>query len=215
MFSFIFFSLLFSILAQSRPLLPLKERDVVAPPVLSPNETSIWPIGTKQTVVWDTPPILPPEVISSPTNTRIENPLAQGFNITQGRVQVVVPNVPPRTDYIVVLMGDSGNASPPFAITLSGSPPDDSSTSTTSSESLITTPIPITGSSITGGSGETFTPSLSSPTTSVSTSMSLTLPATGTGTAIAASATQNGATSAHHVGAMCFALAMIVSGLLL
>jgi len=31
-----------------------------------------------------------------------ENPLAQGFNILQGRVEIQVPDVPPGDDYTVV-----------------------------------------------------------------------------------------------------------------
>ena len=36
------------------------------------------------------------------TRSLTDNPLAQGFNITQGSVNVTVPNVPPRNDYIIV-----------------------------------------------------------------------------------------------------------------
>jgi hypothetical protein len=31
-----------------------------------------------------------------------DNPLAQGFNILDGRVEVTVPNVPTRDDYAIV-----------------------------------------------------------------------------------------------------------------
>jgi hypothetical protein len=37
--------------------------------------------------------------------------LAKGFNILDGQVEVTVPDLDPRTDYQVVLFGDSGNFS--------------------------------------------------------------------------------------------------------
>ncbi|EIW53254.1 uncharacterized protein TRAVEDRAFT_87231, partial [Trametes versicolor FP-101664 SS1] len=49
-------------------------------------------------------------------NLDIENPLAEGFLITAGSVEVTVPQVATRDDYIVVLFGDSGDVSPEFTI---------------------------------------------------------------------------------------------------
>ncbi|KAF8636228.1 hypothetical protein AX17_003714 [Amanita inopinata Kibby_2008] len=43
-------------------------------------------------------------------------PLAEGFDISQGQVDIVVPQVDPRNDYIIVLFGDSGNRSSRFTI---------------------------------------------------------------------------------------------------
>lgn len=31
---------------------PLSRRDVVAPPIITPNAQTVWPIGTTQTVTW-------------------------------------------------------------------------------------------------------------------------------------------------------------------
>ncbi|KAJ7134790.1 hypothetical protein C8R44DRAFT_730130 [Mycena epipterygia] len=45
-----------------------------------------------------------------------DHPLAAGFDIRDGRCTVSVPDVPPRDNYIIVLMGDSGNRSPEFMI---------------------------------------------------------------------------------------------------
>lgn len=43
--------------------------------------------------------------------------LARDFPISAGIVEIKLPNdLQPRTDYIIVLMGDSGNASPKFEI---------------------------------------------------------------------------------------------------
>ncbi|KAG6853571.1 hypothetical protein C0991_003167 [Blastosporella zonata] len=50
-------------------------------------------------------------------NLDLDNPLAQNFKLRAGEVQITVPSVPPRDDYIIVLFGDSGNSSPAFAIT--------------------------------------------------------------------------------------------------
>ncbi|KAL1722866.1 hypothetical protein EV715DRAFT_246867 [Schizophyllum commune] len=90
-----------------------------------------------------------------------DNPLAQGFSITLGSYDVTVPDVEERSDYIIVLFGDSGNSSPKFTITGGSSSGSSSAASptttaneareTTASDevtaltSIISTPIPITG----------------------------------------------------------------------
>jgi hypothetical protein len=45
-----------------------------------------------------------------------DHPLAEGFDIRDGHRTIRVPDVPPRNNYIVVVMGDSGNRSPEFTI---------------------------------------------------------------------------------------------------
>ena len=45
-----------------------------------------------------------------------ENPLAKDFPITAGHTEITVPSVTTRDSYILVLFGDSGNASPMFTI---------------------------------------------------------------------------------------------------
>ncbi|KAF8630011.1 hypothetical protein AX15_003160 [Amanita polypyramis BW_CC] len=247
MFSLINF--LFLSLLVSAPVLsvPLKERDVVAPPVTAPNATSTWSVGSVQTVVWDTSMLPPDNEITNKIgqvvlghlgggglNLMLDNPLASGFKITQGSINVVVPNVPPRNDYIVVLFGDSGNTSPAFAIT-GGSASSTSSTSQSSSTSVVTTS---TTSTTRGGTPTTTTPGSTSqspvPTTTVTatdTAPSSTTPSSitpsstfGSSTTVVVltssqpsttSATSNGATSMHRIGATCLGAALIVSGLLL
>jgi hypothetical protein len=49
-------------------------------------------------------------------NLDVANPLAQGFKLAAGTVTFPVPKVTPNDNYIVVLFGDSGNASPKFTI---------------------------------------------------------------------------------------------------
>lgn len=52
----------------------------------------------------------------------LDHPLATGFMLTDGSHDIVIPNVAERKTYIIVLMGDSGNASPKFTITNPNSP---------------------------------------------------------------------------------------------
>ncbi|TEB33219.1 hypothetical protein FA13DRAFT_195214 [Coprinellus micaceus] len=125
----------------------LERRDVVVPKIISPTASSVWPVGSTQTVTWDTSDFPPYNQITNKLgrvilgrdtgdslNLDIDHPLAQGFNITNGKVDIVVPNVPPRNDYLIVLMGDSGNTSPSFAITaISAGPGSTTSSSATSS----------------------------------------------------------------------------------
>ncbi|KAI0917131.1 hypothetical protein AcW1_007593 [Taiwanofungus camphoratus] len=110
---------------------PLKispvEDDVYSPPITSPSVFSVWTVGSNQTVTWNTASI-PSENQNSTgllllgyqednnEHLDIRSPLATGFPIASGSVNVVVPNVTTRSDYIVVLFGDSGNASPQFTI---------------------------------------------------------------------------------------------------
>ncbi|KAF9820722.1 hypothetical protein IEO21_01165 [Rhodonia placenta] len=104
------------------------EREVFSPPVTSPDASTTWHIGSIEQVTWDTSSI--PKAITNSKGKLVlgyvnngidehldlEHPLAAGFDITQGSVQVVVPNVEPANDYIVALFGDSGNRSPAFTI---------------------------------------------------------------------------------------------------
>ncbi|KIL66222.1 hypothetical protein M378DRAFT_75513 [Amanita muscaria Koide BX008] len=103
--------------------LPIVIRDVYVPPILTPKAGDVWVIGEKRTVTWDTSN--PPQSITNKIGeiylregdtTFLDSPLAQGFDILLGTMEVTVPNVTPGNDYMIVLMGDSGNWSPPFSI---------------------------------------------------------------------------------------------------
>jgi len=96
--------------------------------ISSPNILSNWPVGTTQTIQWD--PSQVPQTAANHTgivllgyyednseNLDTQTPLASGFMIADGQVDITVPNVTTRNDYIVVLFGNSGNASPTFTIT--------------------------------------------------------------------------------------------------
>ncbi|EAU88373.1 hypothetical protein CC1G_05139 [Coprinopsis cinerea okayama7 len=180
----------------------LTQRDVVAPPILKPDASSVWPIGTIQEVIWDITNLPPDSQITNPIgrvilgrdtgdslNLDLDNPLAEGFHIRQGRVNITVPNVPPRPDYLIVLMGNSGNTSPSFAITqiaddtnnspspsrppvadpepsLPGVSPTVSSQPAILSSTTITDPIPITGTTITGSWDTSIIEETEAPTNS-------------------------------------------------
>ncbi|TFY81138.1 hypothetical protein EWM64_g2875 [Hericium alpestre] len=106
----------------------LAERDVWSPPISSPSKGDVWTIGSTVTVSWDASN--PPKTVTNNSgrlllgyldgtgseNLDIEHPLAQYFDLRDGKVDVSVPNVPSRDSCIVVLLGDSGNASPTFTI---------------------------------------------------------------------------------------------------
>lgn len=122
--------------------IPIHPRDVWVPPITYPVAGTVWAPGGTYNVTWDT--------TSKPTNVtnsqgmvylRIGNatqstPLAQGFPLTAGVVNVTIPaGTQPSTEWMVVrklishriqseanlalcfpVFGDSGNWSPPFTI---------------------------------------------------------------------------------------------------
>ncbi|KAI0301176.1 hypothetical protein B0F90DRAFT_1628799 [Multifurca ochricompacta] len=106
-------------------------RDVWVPPIIEPHENTVWCIGCTVTVTWNTS--TRPARVTNPKGTLVlgflrpdgegvENldnghPLAKGFSLEAGEVEFVVPNVVPKDNYIVALIGDSGNISPKFIIT--------------------------------------------------------------------------------------------------
>ncbi|KAK7469367.1 hypothetical protein VKT23_003842 [Stygiomarasmius scandens] len=163
--------------------IPLDKRDVINPPIIKPDASTVWTVGQAETVTWDTSGLPPDSQITNPTGTvvlgfiedgddslhlMLDDPLAKGFSIRDGQVNITVPSVTPRSDYIIVLMGDSGNASPKFTInagrTLTASA-SASSSSAIDSTSLISTPIPITGSAITGTPPSSTSVDSTSPST--------------------------------------------------
>ncbi|KAI0688703.1 hypothetical protein BC835DRAFT_1284152 [Cytidiella melzeri] len=116
--------------AQSWSASQLTTRDVWDPKILTPGTLTVWKRGSTVTVTWDTSnapqhptntqgTIYLGHVQTGETNEHLDtaHPLAQGFSLAEGTVQVQVPSdVSPGADYIIVLMGDSGNRSPTFRI---------------------------------------------------------------------------------------------------
>ncbi|KAF9644283.1 hypothetical protein BDM02DRAFT_3077858, partial [Thelephora ganbajun] len=99
------------------------------PQITAPQAGDIWTVGSTQFVTWNTDRIPPSAVnktgalflgfldgYATSENLDIHRPLAYGFPLIDGCVSVQVPDVKPRDTYIVVLMGNSGNASPEFTI---------------------------------------------------------------------------------------------------
>jgi len=101
---------------------------VVTPAITQPSPGTTWLVGTTQNIMWDTSNIPPSGknnhgVIllgfnngTGSENLNISHPLASNFLLTNGIQNVTVPNVPAKTTYFVVLIGDSGNKSPQFTI---------------------------------------------------------------------------------------------------
>ncbi|KAG6334255.1 hypothetical protein ID866_4830 [Astraeus odoratus] len=121
------FLLAFSYMTNAAPVQPV-ELLVFSPNITSPNGQTVWFTGSKQNVTWETDNI-PDEKKNSTgllllghqtnnsENLDIHNPLATQFPISLGYVEITVPQgLENRTDYIVVLFGDSGNACPEFTI---------------------------------------------------------------------------------------------------
>ncbi|KAH7921314.1 hypothetical protein BV22DRAFT_1019579 [Leucogyrophana mollusca] len=111
-------------MAISLPVARLQARDVFVPPILYPHAGTIWKVGNHHNVTWDTAGA-PVNITNSIGHIYLvvhglidlDNELAGGFNILDGRVVIQVPDVAPADDYALVLFGDSGNFSPNFTIT--------------------------------------------------------------------------------------------------
>ncbi|KAH9977576.1 hypothetical protein BJV74DRAFT_860283 [Russula compacta] len=116
---------------QQSPVQFLSKRDVWAPRVITPNDDTVWKVGSTVTATWDISS-RPAEVTnpigtlllghinadgSGGENLDVDHPLAQNFTLAAGQVSFPVPSVSPGSNYIVVLIGDSGNASDEFTIT--------------------------------------------------------------------------------------------------
>ncbi|KAF8842184.1 hypothetical protein BDN67DRAFT_966178 [Paxillus ammoniavirescens] len=127
---FSFFSALFlgfSYLVSGAPVQPV-ELIAFAPTITAPNAGDIWPTNSKQSVCWRTDNV--PAQIQNTTvvillgysennseNLDIQHPLASGVPIMDGTVEITVPwNATYRTDYLVALIGDSGDTSDCFTI---------------------------------------------------------------------------------------------------
>ncbi|KAH8825174.1 hypothetical protein DL96DRAFT_1612175 [Flagelloscypha sp. PMI_526] len=153
-------------LASSVPLASQKlgKRIVFDPPVTKPSKGTVWTVGQKQTVTWDTSVLPEDSKAAKPTGNLIlgyildgqvnlhldiDNPLAENVQLWDGKAEVTVPKVKARSTYIVVLMGSSGNKSAQFTIKAGGAAGGAAQGPDTTS--LITDPIPITGTTITGG----------------------------------------------------------------
>jgi len=109
--------------------LPLEPRDVFVPPITYPHSGTVWYTGQRHNVTWATDPhpvnitnskgmiVMAQGGLTFVTGPgSLASPLAHGFDILLGRIEVAVPDVPTAADYQLVLFGDSGNYSPNFTI---------------------------------------------------------------------------------------------------
>ncbi|KAH8110484.1 hypothetical protein DFH11DRAFT_1880544 [Phellopilus nigrolimitatus] len=129
------FAVLLSLFSLARALpLALQPRDVWAPRVTYPVFGTVWSVGERYNVTWDL--TSEPKQITNPTGQiwlrkdgltlsqgpgSTQDPLASGFNLTDGHVEITVPDIAPDSDYELVLFGDSGNFSPNFTISAASS----------------------------------------------------------------------------------------------
>jgi len=142
------------------------EKTVYDPHITDPAQGTAWKAGDDETVKWDTSS-LPSSYDGTGTlllgyidpsspgeHLMIDSPLATGFLLTDGSKTITLPsNLTTKSTYIVVLMGDSGNASPEFTINAASSSTSNSQSSTSSSTNLVgsdgtfsaSTPTTITG----------------------------------------------------------------------
>lgn len=115
-------------------ILTLASALVINPKITSPSTGTKWRAGREFTVKWDTTyndgkkdvPI--PDSYKGaiklgylenddPYNEHLYWDLAKGFKLNAGSQKITLPDdLPTRTSYIIVLMGNSGNASPKFTI---------------------------------------------------------------------------------------------------
>ncbi|KAF9308903.1 hypothetical protein BG003_010435 [Podila horticola] len=103
---------------------------IVNPKITSPEADVEWPAGSTQTIKWNTEHVdnhnatgslvlgyLSDDISDMSEHLDYTHPLAADFKLIDGSLDIVIPNVVTRKTYIIVLFGDSGNASPKFTIT--------------------------------------------------------------------------------------------------
>ncbi|KAH9480200.1 hypothetical protein JR316_0006798 [Psilocybe cubensis] len=104
-------------------------RGVYSPNITNPTGRTVWIGGTDVVVTWDhddmpAKPANPKGTLllgylddgSEDEHLDVEHPLAADFDLKKGFVTFKCPEVVEREQYIVVLVGNSGNRSPTFKI---------------------------------------------------------------------------------------------------
>ncbi|KAH9977584.1 hypothetical protein BJV74DRAFT_901563 [Russula compacta] len=183
---------LYCVAIQVAHALPFVKRIVIDPHITSPDAATVWTPGNDELVTWDTSTVPPTGDYNgtlllgyqtdNSENLDLEHPLAVGFSLRDGSVRVTCPVVSPANNYIVVLMGDSGNASPQF--TISG----------TNQDSAASPPQDLAASQ---SNQPSSTEPVSSPSTSTHTSQSATTPTSGSHSSALTSYTTPSAQSPH------------------
>ncbi|ORZ12677.1 hypothetical protein BCR42DRAFT_419748 [Absidia repens] len=105
---------------------------VLNPKITSPTADTKWRAGDKRTITWDTEHVVGGPIPASykgtlklgyldpkdSPNEHLKWDLASGFPLNKGSQVVTLPaDLETKRTYIIVLMGNSGNASPQFTIT--------------------------------------------------------------------------------------------------
>ncbi|KAG1869865.1 hypothetical protein C8R48DRAFT_102288 [Suillus tomentosus] len=104
------------------PLSAVMRRDVWVPTITSPTSDSTWTVGKSFLVTWDTSS--KPAQVTNPNgeiylrlgDETQSSPIASGFALTDGQIEVTIPSDTTPDQYRVVLFGDSGNWSDQFPI---------------------------------------------------------------------------------------------------
>ncbi|KZP20300.1 hypothetical protein FIBSPDRAFT_861820 [Athelia psychrophila] len=118
----LFFALCSALSLTSAAPMSLDQRDVWSPPITYPHTGTVWKVGAKYNVTWDTSNA--PKQITNKIGSIylrdgekwLPTVVASGFSILDGRKEITVPSVKPGSSYTLVLMGDSGNISEEFTI---------------------------------------------------------------------------------------------------
>ncbi|KAI0335382.1 hypothetical protein GY45DRAFT_1333789 [Cubamyces sp. BRFM 1775] len=132
MFAFHLLSLILTFFAITPTLakpLYLLDRDSVSPPITYPTAGAVWKVGETQTITWDVAALNGAQpsnpqgkillgVLYANGTERLDydNPLVSGFPILGGNVSLTVPSVSTGENYIICLLGSSGDISPSFTI---------------------------------------------------------------------------------------------------
>jgi hypothetical protein len=98
------------------------QRDVWVPKITSPTSASTWTVGKTFLATWDTSS--KPSQVTNPTgkiylrqgDSTQSTPIASGFALDDGQVEVTIPDDTTPGEYMIVLFGDSGNWSDEFPI---------------------------------------------------------------------------------------------------
>lgn len=107
----IFFFLLAFVcsLVVALPVVSPVQRDVWVPPITYPTNTTVWAVGGTYNVTWNTS--TKPSEVTNPTGevylryggATQDYPIAQGFPLTAGTVNVTIPlDTSPNADWVIV-----------------------------------------------------------------------------------------------------------------
>ncbi|OJA11711.1 hypothetical protein AZE42_02103 [Rhizopogon vesiculosus] len=121
LFSFFFMLLALLSCAFSAPV-SQAARDVWVPEITSPTSDSTWTVGGTYSVTWDTSS--EPSQVTNPTgkiylrqgDATQSTPIKSGFALSDGSVEVTIPEDTTPGSWMIVLFGDSGNWSSAFSI---------------------------------------------------------------------------------------------------